>query len=444
MKATRLEILGIGTVLLVIAGAGWYGYHLSAARAQVASAAAYKTAAESDRYVRFDMEAYDSIVTNYWQQPTDADMAQLFQQSLQKALSLLDISATTTLPSQGRAGTAQMLASAFSSATSSSEEEQMAVMTLQVALYNIPPAGRDQLLSQTQQAQLRQEVSNINPSQDLYSYINATSTDSQPQIDAAYEATKKTLAASSSPQAQRALAQAAYAHEVLSNTEDRVQYDQSGIQPTVFSTAIGKTLYIYISRMSPTTLNEFQEAVDDASSTPGLDSMIIDLRGNLGGSLADAASFIGYFQGLNQYAFDLLHQGSYNVVRTDADKLPELARYGDVALLTDGMTQSTAEVITAAFKRFHLGRVVGATTRGWGTVENTYPLTTVIDASTTYALLLVNSITLRDDNQPVQGNGVVPDVSISDANWKSELPTYFRSSSLIAALKQEATAPPIQ
>ncbi len=188
----------------------------------------------------------------------------------------------------------------------------------------------------------------------------------------------------------------------------------------------------------------FKKRVANASSTPGLDSMIIDLRGNLGGSLADAASFIGYFQGQNQYAFDLLHQGSYNVVRTDTDKLPELARYGDIALLTDGMTQSTAEVITAAFKRFHLGHVVGATTRGWGTVENTYPLTTTIDASTTYALLIVNSITLRDDNQPIQGNGVAPDVSISDAHWQSELSTYFRSPSLIAALKKEATASPIQ
>ncbi len=217
MNVKRREIIGIVAILAVIAGAGISGYHLSRAHTQVASAAAYKTPAEDDQYVRFDMEAYDSIVTNYWEAPTDAAMSQLYQQSLQKALSLLNVNATTTLSSQDRTGTADMLATAFSSATSSSEEEQLAVMTLQVVLYNLPPAGRDELLSQTQQTQLRQEVSNINPSQNLYSYINATSSDSQTQIDAAYQSTKHTLEASTSPQAQQQLAQATYAHEVLSD-----------------------------------------------------------------------------------------------------------------------------------------------------------------------------------------------------------------------------------
>ncbi len=88
--------------------------------------------------------------------------------------------------------------------------------------------------------------------------------------------------------------------------------------------------------------------------------------------------------------------------------------------------------------------MVGATTRGWGTVENTFPMTTTTDASTTYALLLVHAITLRDDQQPIQGRGVDPDVNITDTNWRSELSTYFRSGSLIAALKKEADQPPLQ
>ena len=108
------------------------------------------------------------------------------------------------------------------------------------------------------------------------------------------------------------------------------------------------------------------------------------------------------------------------------------------------MTQSTAEILTAALKRFHIAYVVGETTRGWGTVESTFPMTTTMDASTTYALLLVHAITLRDDQRPIQGRGVDPDVSITDAGWKSELATYFSSPSIIAALKEEADQPPIQ
>jgi C-terminal processing protease CtpA/Prc len=108
------------------------------------------------------------------------------------------------------------------------------------------------------------------------------------------------------------------------------------------------------------------------------------------------------------------------------------------------MTQSTAELTVATFKRLHLAHVVGVTTRGWGSVENTYPLQTVIDPNTSYALLLVNSLTLRDDNQPIEGNGVVPDVSITDKNWESGLSQYFRSPSLISAIEKTVTQPPLQ
>jgi hypothetical protein len=444
-RVTKVAITVLLLVLISIMAGGYYWYSTDHAAAPSVKVT-YKTPQEAASvYVRFDMEAYDSIVTNYWQTPSDADMAQLFQQSVQKAASLEGFpSASTTLATTTRAGTAAMLGDLFSSATTSVAKSVLAAGIVQVAAYNLPPAGRDELLSQTQQTALSQEVQNVNPNQDLYADLGASSGASIAQVNAAYQATAKSLAASTSPAAAAALASATYAKEVLTNPSNKAQYDATGIQPTIFSSTIGDTLYIYISKMSPTTLSEFQNALADASSTPGLDSMIIDLRGNIGGSLDDAASFLGYFEGSNQYAFDLYSQGSYDVVRTTAAIDPLLSRYRDVAVLTDGMTQSTAEVLTASMKRFHLAHVVGTTTRGWGTVENTFPMTTMIDASTTYALLLVHAITLRDDQQPIQGRGVDPDVSITDANWKSELPTYFRSASLIAALKKEANQPPIQ
>ena len=110
------------------------------------------------------MEAYDLIVKNYWQTPTDPAMAQLFQSSLVKALSLMNIDdASTTLPTADRSGTAELLANAFTYATTSDAKKNLAAGILQVALYNLPPNGRDELLSQTQQVALQQEVNNVNP-----------------------------------------------------------------------------------------------------------------------------------------------------------------------------------------------------------------------------------------------------------------------------------------
>jgi C-terminal processing protease CtpA/Prc len=313
-----------------------------------------------------------------------------------------------------------------------------------VALYNLPPAGRDQLLSQTAQVALQQEVSNINPTKNLYDNLGVPKGASASEVNQAYQAKAAELAASTSPAAKQQLSDATYAHKVLTAPQNKSRYDTSQIEPTIFSSILGSTRYIYISKMSPTTLAEFQEAIASATSTPGVDSMILDLRGNIGGSLADAASLLGYFVGTNQYAFDLYAANTYNVIRTSAELDPSLARYHEIAILTDDMTQSTAEVLTASLKRMHLAHVVGATTRGWGTVENTFPLLTTIDASTTYAMLLVRAITLRDDQTPIQGRGVDPDVAISDANWKSELPNYFRSASILAALRKEADQKPIQ
>jgi C-terminal processing protease CtpA/Prc len=221
-------------------------------------------------------------------------------------------------------------------------------------------------------------VSNINPTKDLYSNLGLSSGATVTDVDAAFIQKSKELAASTSPDAKIQLAAATYAHRVLANTQTKTRYDTSQIEPTVFATTMGHTLYIYISKMSPTTLAEFADSIDNATSTPGLDSMIIDMRGNIGGSLADAASLLGYFVGSNQYAFDLYSQTVYNVIRTSAPQNPALLRYRELAVLTDSMTQSTAEVLTASLKRFHLARVVGATTRGWGTVENTFPLLTTI------------------------------------------------------------------
>ena len=442
-KRGLIEAIIVIIMVALIGGYFWYSQIYTTAPA---AAPAYKTSAEaSNVYVRFDMEAYDSIMKNYWQTPTDAAMSQLYQSSLSKALSLMNITdASTTLATTDRAGTAEMLNNAFSFATTTDAKKNLAVGILQVALYNLPPNGRDELLSQTQQVALRQEVNNVNPSKNLYDNLGVPTGAPIAAVNAAYAKESAALAASTSPAAKAQLAQVTYAHQVLANTQTKARYDTSQVEPTIFSSVMGSTLYIYISKMSPTTLAEFQDALTNASTTPGLSSMIVDLRGNIGGSLDNAASFLGFFLGSNQYAFDLYAQNTYNVIRTTADKNPLLTPYREIAVLTDGMTQSTAEILTASLKRYHLAYSVGATTRGWGTVENTFPLVTTTDASTTYALLLVRAITLRDDQQPIQGRGVDPDVAISDANWKTELSKFFSSPSIIAALKQEADQPPIQ
>jgi hypothetical protein len=425
---------------IVLAGGAaiywWYGGGGAALAA--AGTTTYKTPQEADKYVRFDMEGYDLMQLEYWQKAGDSDFASLFQAAVEKVLG----TSTVQLSSKNRTGVAEMLATVFNRLTNESKKKQVATDILTVALYNLPPSGRNQLLSQQAQKDLTNEVNHVDPNANLYGDLGLAQGASSSAVNAAYQMKTQELAATTSARGKAELAAAQHAHEVLSNSLNKAVYDQTGGQPTVKTAKIGAhTLYLGIAQIAPTTINEFVAAV--ASSSPSLDTMVLDLRGNIGGALDFTQYLLALFLGPNQYAYDLYHQGDLDVQRTaPITKMPDLARFKEIAVLTDQSTQSTAELTAEQLRHDHLAYVVGQTTRGWGTVEHVYPLSTEIDPNEQFAILIVQYVTLRDDGKPIQDNGVTPDVNITDANWKSALTNYFNSSDLINAIKSAIANPP--
>ncbi|KND47684.1 MAG: hypothetical protein AB201_01980 [Parcubacteria bacterium C7867-006] len=431
MKKYLLYILVLG---VVVTGGIYFKKQKLPEKAVV-----YKTTFESDEYVRFDMEAYDSILQNYWAPHSQYDLANFFKLALEKASGK-----TYTLASSTREATAEMLSMAIKEATTTEAKKNIALNTLIVTLYNLQPIGRNGILSTQEETALRQNVANIDTTKNLYQNLGLEKGATAEEVIKAFEKKDSELKASTSPTAKAEREQLAYTKNVLTNPQSKTLYDQAGVEPTIFVHKLGNTLYFYISKISPTTFGEFAIAIDNASTTQNLNSMILDVRGNVGGSLDFLQNFLGLFVGPNQYAFDLFHQGDYQVQRTVQPKYPLLDRYKEIAIITDNMTQSTAELTAATFKRLHLAKTVGTNTRGWGTVENTYPLNTAIDPKVKYTLLLVNSITLRDDNQSIEGLGVDPDVRTTDKTWKNKLISTFNTTSLIDALKQTAGSAPLK
>lgn len=429
-------LVGTLIVVLSLSGFGYYKYS-NPSPAPVT----YKTPEEANAYVRFDMEAYDSILKNYWSQMKEEDLATHFQLSVQKAQ---NASSTPPLITKDRAGTAKMISDAIAALPDDEAKKKLTLDTLVVVTYNLQPVGRNGILSSKEETALRQNVSNINPETDLYKNLGVEKGATAEVVEKAFKEKEAVLAKEGTPEAKKELEQITYAHKVLTDQNSKALYDENKIEPTVSGRVLGKTLYLAISKISPTTLQEFGIIVNNASTTPKLDSMIIDFRGNVGGALDFLQYFLGLFIGEKQYAFDLFHQGDYQVQRTVLSKFDQLSRYKEFAILTDNMTQSTAELTTAAFKRFGLAHVVGTATRGWGTVENTYPIETTIAQGEKYSLFLVNNITLRDDNQPIEGRGVDPDIDIKNPNWRNELPKVFRSQSLIEAVSKTAASAPLK
>jgi Peptidase family S41 len=434
-----MRTLLIIVLCALVAGGGWWWHEHST---PIASATTYKTPQEVQNvYVRFDMEAYDDLEANYWQVAGDSQLAPLFQLSLEKAAS----TSSEPLATSTRDAVAQMLDQAFTGLSTTSAD-QLALQTVNVVLYNLAPIGRDNLLSSEAQTQLQNTVNNVNPNNNLYNDLGLPSGASSTAVSQAIAQKTATLAATTSTAGKQELAQVQQAGATLANPTAKAIYDQTGAQATVFTHIVNShTLYIDISSVAPSTIEEFAAAIDSASTTPALTNLIIDLRGNIGGDLSFAQEFLSLFFGPNEYAFDLYHQGNLDVQRTGGvAQDPTLSQFKDIAVLTDNMTQSTAELAASALKHDHLATIVGTTTRGWGSVEQIIPMQTEIDPSEQYALEIVVDLTVRYDGLPIEGNGVVPDVNTSATDWQSQLPNYFSSQYMISAIESEATKAPIQ
>lgn len=433
-SVTRKLLFGFAALsLAVTSGIGGYWFYSADARSQAASAAAYKTEAEADAYVRFDMEIFDIVMANYWQKGTEADLAEIYRLALAKAAG----TAEEKLPTPDRAGTAQMLAEAFAR-TPAEKKRQLAVDTGIIVLANLAPQGRSGLLSEKQELAFRDEANNIERENDLYAQLGIGKDASSAEVQQAYEAKAVELAASSSPQAKEQLAQVEKAKEVLADAGSKSIYDETKILPSVVSRVLGsQTLYLDLAKVTPATLQEFVNTLEKTKDDPQLTSMIIDVRGNVGGTLDFAKYLLALFVGPNQYAFDLFQQGELKLERTPAvPKIPSLDNFKEIVILTDAMSQSTAELTAAVFKRMRLATIVGTKTRGWGTVENTFPIATQLTDDEKFTVLLVHSLTLRDDGEPIEGRGVDPHIDIASANWKEEVRSTFRTAGFADAVIQ--------
>ena len=434
------KIIAILVLVVVLAvGGSIYFYVQKHPPIEVKIVPTYKTAEEADAYVRFVMEAYDLIQKNYWQKISDADLSQHFELSIQKSAAT-----TTTSATKDRAGIAKFLMAVIRSADDAKRKD-IATQTVQVAVYNLQPIGRAELLSQQSKTDLTNTVTNVNPGNDLYKTLGLPAGASTSSIDEAYKKKAAELAATTSPDKEKVIADAKYAKEVLSDRDHKALYDQAKIEPTVFARKMGMhTLYVYVEKMSPTTESEFEKALNESAADASLTGFIMDLRGNIGGDLAFAQTFLGLFLGPNQYAYDIFHAGAYDAQRTiGLQKLASLLRFREIAVLTDNMTQSTAEIITAALKRDHRAVVVGDTTRGWGSIEQIVQMQTPL-GSETYSLLLVVGLTVADDAQQIEGRGVIPDVNVKNNAWQSELSKHLFSSDLITVLKKTALEKPLK
>lgn len=386
-----------------------------------------------DSYIEFASETYDKIKTNYWDKIADEKLSELFRLAAVKVLKN-----EQTLASQDREGVRRLMAQIVKDAPDDKKKEHV-IAIADLVLVNLQPFGRSRLYATKQVQALRNVVENKDPDSDLYAVLGVTKDTPPEKVEDAYQQKVTELKKDHSPEATEELAQVNRAREALGAPESKKQYDENKTEPTVISRLVHPDIfYLKLTKFSPQSFEELQKTANaiDPRQKNGPTALIFDLQGNIGGAIDILQYFLGPFIGPDQYAYEFFHQGEKTPFKTKTGWLASLGRYKKVVILIDGKSQSSAEVMIATLKKYNVGVVVGAKTKGWGTVEQIIPIDQQIDPTEKYSILMAHSLTLRDDGQPIESRGVEPTISIEDKDWDRQLLEYFNYPALIRAVKE--------
>jgi carboxyl-terminal processing protease len=174
------------------------------------------------------------------------------------------------------------------------------------------------------------------------------------------------------------------------------EYTQHMVESGIINGNVG---YLRIRRFSENTPDDFNSAVAGLVNK-GVCGLVIDLRGNSGGSMSAAASVLD----------TLLPAGTTVSVRDRSGKttVEYTSKANEISLpfsvVVDSGTSGAAELFAADIRDFNKGLIIGEKTAGIGTKETDVPLS---DGS---AMILATGEYLTSGGKTFDGAGVQPDI----------------------------------
>ena len=131
-----------------------------------------------------------------------------------------------------------------------------------------------------------------------------------------------------------------------------------------------------------------------------IDGLIIDLRNNGGGSLAEVNNLVGLF--IPQGPTVQVHY-SFGHTQVLADQDPSVLYNGPLVVLTNRLSASASEIFAGAIQDYSRGLIVGSQTFGKGTVQTLIPLFRG-------QMKVTNAKFYRVSGESTQHRGVIPDI----------------------------------
>ena len=160
---------------------------------------------------------------------------------------------------------------------------------------------------------------------------------------------------------------------------------------------------------------DVRKLLEEGVKNGGIDGVVLDFRGNGGGSLDDAVSLAGLFFKAGPVVQIRDQQGRTKHL-TDKDK--DVVYEGPLMVMVDHFSASASEIVTAALQDMGRALVVGdTTTHGKGTVQNAYDLDRAFANRGVSleggmgSLKLTIAKFYRINGQSTQVRGVTPDIT---------------------------------
>ena len=159
--------------------------------------------------------------------------------------------------------------------------------------------------------------------------------------------------------------------------------------------------YISVTLFSKNTYAQFKEAVEKLEKE-GMNSLIIDLRGNTGGYLSTVTDMLELYIDKDK----VLYQMQTNEGIHEYTSKYNNDRDYDVVILIDNQSASASEIMAAAMRDNYGATLIGKTTYGKGTVQTTKKLSD----GTMIKYTIEKWLTPKGDN--IDGEGIKPDYDI--------------------------------
>lgn len=165
------------------------------------------------------------------------------------------------------------------------------------------------------------------------------------------------------------------------------------------------------------TTRDVRKLVEELKAQ-NVDGIVIDLRGNGGGSLTEATSLTGLFITSGPV---VQVKDSFGKIEVETDPDPEMVYSGPLAVIVDRNSASASEIFAAAIQDYGRGIVIGEPTFGKGTVQTLIDLNRYIPGRDIDLgrLRLTMAEFFRISGGSTQLKGVEPDIPF-DLGYNSD------------------------